>query len=72
MSPGFVVVLYFRSVARWVRQSKTAASIKDGYGEIMVETIGLSCVERVYVVSTTPFGMSPYRIVDRSEPSAQR
>ena len=38
----------------------------------MVETIGLSGVERVYVVSTTLVCMGPCCVVDRSEPSAQR
>ena len=37
----------------------------------MVETIGLSGVERVDVVSTTPVGMGACCIVDKSEPSAQ-
>ena len=72
MSPGFVVALHFRSVARWVRRPKIAAFIKDGYGERMVETIGLNGVKRVYVVSTTLVGMGLCCVVDRSEPSARR
>ena len=66
------LVLSCRSVARWARRPKTAAFIKDGHGERIVETVGLSGVERVYVVSTTLVGMGSCCVVDRSEPSAQR
>ena len=40
--------------------------------ERMVETIGLSVVERVCVVSTTLVGVGACCIVDKGEPPAQR
>ena len=62
MSTGFVVALYFRSVARWVRLPENRSN-HQGW---------LRREERVCVISTTPVGMGPCCIVDRSEPSAQR